>query len=118
MTTKVTPENRSMTQPVPGANDLPHLLTTTEVAEVLRVSVKTILRRIENGKLPAIREGGRWRCAVWRDLEMARRCGHAPSDSVSLPVILITVTNHIQMCFLVVTLGKVVFNLLNSHLFL
>ncbi len=42
------------------SNSLPHLLTTAEAAEVLRLSIKTVLRRIESGKLPAIREGGRW----------------------------------------------------------
>lgn len=56
-----------MTMPAPSsaaASDaqaaLPQLMTTAEVAGILRSCEKTILRRIKSGKLPAIREGGRW----------------------------------------------------------
>lgn len=38
----------------------PDLLTTSEVAELLRCSEKTIFRRVHAGKLPAIKEGGRY----------------------------------------------------------
>ncbi len=37
------------------------LMTTADVAEILRLSVKTIGEMIRNGELPAIRVGGVWR---------------------------------------------------------
>ncbi len=37
----------------------PRLLTLAEAAEVLRVSAKTVRRRIEGGDLPAVRLGPR-----------------------------------------------------------
>ena len=38
----------------------PRLLTVAEVATLLRCSTKTIYRRVPNGTLPAIEEGGRF----------------------------------------------------------
>ncbi len=35
-------------------------LNTAEVAQILRCSEKTILRRVGAGKLPAIKDGGRY----------------------------------------------------------
>jgi len=40
------------------------LLTLREVADVLRTSVKTVRRRIDQGKLISVKEGGGRR--VWR----------------------------------------------------
>ncbi len=37
------------------------LLTTREVADILRMRVETITRKAEQGQLPAIKVGGRWR---------------------------------------------------------
>jgi excisionase family DNA binding protein len=42
------------------ANTVPKLMTTSEIANVLRCSEKTILRRVQAGALPAIKEGGRY----------------------------------------------------------
>lgn len=39
---------------------LPNFLTVSEVAEIIRFSLKTIYRRINAGLLPAIDEGGRF----------------------------------------------------------
>lgn len=41
----------------------PELLTTTEVAELLRVTPSTVIRWVESGKLPGIRAGAG---AHWR----------------------------------------------------
>lgn len=46
--------------PSEAGTPLPQLMTTAEVAMIIRASEKTILRRITSGKLPAFREGGRW----------------------------------------------------------
>ena len=43
-----------------GHGSVPELMTTAEVAMIIRASEKTVLRRIKSGKLPAFREGGRW----------------------------------------------------------
>ena len=53
------------------------LLTITEVAEALSVSEKTVRRRIECNKLPAIRDGGvvRIRPDDLRAYIAMRRCG-------------------------------------------
>jgi len=48
--------------------DLGEILTLEEVAARLKVSVKTVRRRIASGKLPAFKEGGRV-CVLHRDLE-------------------------------------------------
>jgi excisionase family DNA binding protein len=37
------------------------LLTTAEVAQILRLSVKTVGEMIRNNELPAMRVGGVWR---------------------------------------------------------
>ena len=37
---------------------LPQLLTTDEVAEVLRVTPETVRRRVSAGLIPALRPGG------------------------------------------------------------
>ncbi|MBM3154376.1 MAG: helix-turn-helix domain-containing protein [Chloroflexi bacterium] len=37
------------------------LLTTKEVADILRLRVETVTRKAEQGLLPAIKVGGRWR---------------------------------------------------------
>ena len=37
------------------------LLTTREVADILRMRIETITRKAERGLLPAIKVGGRWR---------------------------------------------------------
>ncbi|HAV10256.1 MAG TPA: hypothetical protein DCX22_01370 [Dehalococcoidia bacterium] len=37
------------------------LLTTKEVAEILRMRIETITRKAEQGLLPAIKVDGRWR---------------------------------------------------------
>ena len=37
------------------------LLTTKEVADMLRMRVETIIRKAEQGLLPAIKVDGRWR---------------------------------------------------------
>ncbi len=37
------------------------LLTTKEVADMLRMRIETITRKAEQGLLPAIKVGGRWR---------------------------------------------------------
>jgi excisionase family DNA binding protein len=54
-----------MTAALPGDHDLKsggplRLLTTSEVADLLRCSEKTILRRVQAGTLAAVREGGRY----------------------------------------------------------
>ena len=48
---------------------LPHNLTVSEVAEVIRTSVKTVRRRIEQGRLRACKltEGGSARVLVPRE---------------------------------------------------
>lgn len=40
---------------------LKRLLKTSEVAEVLNVSMGTVYRYIESGELKGVRVGGRWR---------------------------------------------------------
>lgn len=45
------------------------LLTPAEVAEMVRVSVKTVYRALWNGDLEAVKVCGQWRvpeAAVWR----------------------------------------------------
>jgi len=37
------------------------LLTTREVADMLRMRIETITRKVERGLLPAIKVDGRWR---------------------------------------------------------
>ncbi len=37
------------------------ILTIPEVAEETKFSVRTVVRRIEDGSLPAFKLGGRWR---------------------------------------------------------
>jgi excisionase family DNA binding protein len=37
------------------------LLTTKEVAEMLKMRIETITRKAEQGLLPAVKIGGRWR---------------------------------------------------------
>jgi len=39
----------------------PEVLTTADVAQILRLSVKTVGDMIRNGELPAMRIGGVWR---------------------------------------------------------
>ncbi len=46
-------------EPIRGDN-VPRLMTTSQVAIILRCSEKTILRRVQAGTLPAIKEGGRY----------------------------------------------------------
>jgi len=43
-----------------AVDGLPNLLTVAEVAELFRCSPKTIYRRVANGVLPAIEDGGRF----------------------------------------------------------
>lgn len=53
-----------------AVDGLPNLLTVAEVAELLRCSPKTIYRRVANGALPAIEDGGRFLFDV-RDIRAA-----------------------------------------------
>lgn len=41
----------------PASQSLPNLLTAEEVAEILRLSVRTVRRQIASGKLPIVRIG-------------------------------------------------------------
>jgi len=58
------------------------VLTVTEVASYLRVSVTTVWRWCSNGKLPAFRIGRGWRVRR-SDLEHAI-LGHAPRSGTLL----------------------------------
>ncbi len=40
---------------------MPEVLTTADVAQILRLSIKTVGDMIRNGELPAMRIGGVWR---------------------------------------------------------
>ena len=53
-----------------AVDDLPNLLTVAEVADLFRCSPKTIYRRVANGALPAIEDGGRFLFDV-RDIRAA-----------------------------------------------
>ena len=54
------------------------LLTLKEVAGLLRVSEKTVQRRIANGQLPVIRDGGMVRIHP-DDLDTTSRAGAGPA---------------------------------------
>jgi len=56
------------------------LLTTAEVAKILRVSDKTVLRIIEAGQLPAVRVGKRWRVSRADLQEYLSRQRKPPTD--------------------------------------
>ncbi|MCX5992981.1 MAG: helix-turn-helix domain-containing protein [Chloroflexi bacterium] len=58
------------------------LLTTKEVAEMLRMRIETIVRKAEQGLLPAVKIGGRWRIPQDRLEQWFREKEAASADAV------------------------------------
>jgi excisionase family DNA binding protein len=55
---------------------LKHLLTAKEVASLLRVSLQTLYKMLEQGQIPAVRVGSQWRfdgdrIKVWLEQQVA-----------------------------------------------
>lgn len=66
-------DEKDIYKEVGGLTESDELLTTSEAAEYLRTTQRTIYRWIEAGVLPAAKFGGRWRIrrrdleAFWKD---------------------------------------------------
>lgn len=56
-------------------NEAPDLLTTEEVAAILRKSHQVVRRMFSSGELPAVRIGHRWYMPKARLLDIVDGCG-------------------------------------------
>jgi len=73
----------------PDCDTVPQtFLTVPEVAEILRCSKKTILRRVSAGKLPAVKDGGRYlfEATAIRTLFVARMVRPKSEGQTMFPV--------------------------------
>jgi excisionase family DNA binding protein len=73
-----------------AAAELPRYLRTTEVADILQVSPKTVSRWAKEGKLPFLKTLGghrRYPASEIRQLADELRCSRQPSLTRFLPVV-------------------------------
>ncbi len=76
------------TRPTDCATVPQTFLTTSEVAGILRCSEKTILRRVSAGKLPSVKDGGRYlfEATAIRTLFVARMVRPKSEGQTMFPV--------------------------------
>jgi excisionase family DNA binding protein len=67
-------EPRRFTLVMPSSGPVPELLTTRQAAEVIHISPRAVVKRIEAGQLPAVKVGREWAITEY-DARSAARTG-------------------------------------------